>query len=190
MLAQRLRSGCDLDHRRLLKKDARVRLRSHLMGCSQEFLHEPYMKLTSGRSPRNLDRAAGGAGRGEINAPAAFLRDRRRLVDSRLRLDPVAGRISRLERTGEQMIGVAHRHTDAKKWHVLCTRPLIQEERDELDRFAGRAYSITSSASICIEIGTSIPSALAVFMLMTSSNLVGCMTGRSASFAPRRILST
>jgi len=46
---------------------------------------------------------------------------------------------------------------------------------------------MTSSASICIEIGTSIPSALAVFMLMTSSNLVGCMTGRSAGFSPLRI---
>jgi hypothetical protein len=46
--------------------------------------------------------------------------------------------------------------------------------------FAGAfTYSITSSASICIEIGTSIPSALAVFMLMTSSNLVGTCTGSS-----------
>jgi len=36
-----------------------------------------------------------------------------------------------------------------------------------------RTYSITSSASICIETGTSIPSALAVFKLMTSSNFVG-----------------
>ena len=50
-----------------------------------------------------------------------------------------------------------------------------------------RAYSITSSASICIETGTSIPSALAVFKLMTSSNFVGCRTGRSAGFLPIRI---
>jgi hypothetical protein len=50
-----------------------------------------------------------------------------------------------------------------------------------------RAYSITSSASICIETGTSIPSALAVFKLMTSSNFVGCSTGRSAGFLPIRI---
>ena len=35
-------------------------------------------------------------------------------------------------------------------------------------------------------VGTSRPSALAVFMLMTSSNLVGCSTGRSAGFAPLR----
>jgi hypothetical protein len=41
-------------------------------------------------------------------------------------------------------------------------------------------YSITSSASSCIEIGHSIPSVLAVFILMTNSNFVGCLTGRSA----------
>jgi hypothetical protein len=34
------------------------------------------------------------------------------------------------------------------------------------------------------------PSALAVLRLMTSSNFVGCSAGRSAGFAPLRILST
>ena len=34
------------------------------------------------------------------------------------------------------------------------------------------------------------PSALAVLRLMTNSNVVGCSTGRSAGFAPLRILST
>ena len=34
------------------------------------------------------------------------------------------------------------------------------------------------------------PSAFAVVRLMTKSNLVGCSTGKSAGFAPRRILST
>ena len=34
------------------------------------------------------------------------------------------------------------------------------------------------------------PSAFAVFRLITSSNFVGCSTGRSAGFAPLRILST
>jgi hypothetical protein len=48
-------------------------------------------------------------------------------------------------------------------------------------------YSMTSSASICIEIGTSIPRALAVFALITSSNLVDCCTGKSAGFAPLRM---
>ena len=35
-----------------------------------------------------------------------------------------------------------------------------------------------------------MPSAFAVFRLITSSNLVGCSTGRSAGFAPLKILST
>ena len=38
--------------------------------------------------------------------------------------------------------------------------------------------------------GRSRPSALAVLRLITRSNLVGCSTGRSAGFEPRRILST
>src|SRR6476659_4651394 len=45
-------------------------------------------------------------------------------------------------------------------------------------------HSITSSASNWIELGTSMPSALAVCMLITNSNLVDCNTGRSAGFAP------
>ena len=51
-------------------------------------------------------------------------------------------------------------------------------------------YSITSSARRSKEVGTARPSALAVFMLMTSSNLVGCSTGRSEGLVPLRILST
>ena len=50
-------------------------------------------------------------------------------------------------------------------------------------------YSITSSASCCIELGTVRPSALAALRLMTISNFVGCCTGRSAGFAPLSILS-
>ncbi len=51
-------------------------------------------------------------------------------------------------------------------------------------------HSITSSASNCIEFGTSIPRTFAVLRLMTKSNLVGCSTGSSPGFAPRKILST
>jgi hypothetical protein len=48
-------------------------------------------------------------------------------------------------------------------------------------------HSITSSASCWRCKGTSRPSALAVCRLMTNSNLIGCMTGRSAGFSPLRI---
>src|SRR5262249_34468701 len=51
-------------------------------------------------------------------------------------------------------------------------------------------YSITSSARASSVDGISRPRAFAVVMFMTRSNLVGCSTGRSAGFAPRRILST
>ena len=51
-------------------------------------------------------------------------------------------------------------------------------------------YSIISSARTSNEGGTVRPSAFAVFMLITSSNLVGCSTGSSAGLVPLRILST
>src|SRR5262249_54325510 len=56
------------------------------------------------------------------------------------------------------------------------------EQRDELPP----SHSISSSASNWIELGTSMPSALAVCMLITNSNFVDCRTGRSAGFAPLR----
>jgi len=49
-------------------------------------------------------------------------------------------------------------------------------------------YSMISSASAERFGGTSMPSALAVLRLMTSSNLVDCTTGKSPGFSPLRIL--
>src|SRR5262249_48695517 len=60
------------------------------------------------------------------------------------------------------------------------------EQRDEL----APLHSITSSARASSVGGTSKPSACAVIRLMTSSNFVGCSTGISPGFVPRRILST
>jgi hypothetical protein len=51
-------------------------------------------------------------------------------------------------------------------------------------------HSITSSARPSSDGGIVRPRALAVLRLMTSSNFVGCSTGRSAGLAPFRILST
>ena len=51
-------------------------------------------------------------------------------------------------------------------------------------------HSITSSARASSVDGTSRPSVLAVFKLMTSSYLVGACTGRSAGFSPLRMRST
>src|SRR5262245_33419100 len=60
------------------------------------------------------------------------------------------------------------------------------DERDEVAPF----HSITSSARSRIEVEISIPIALAVLRLTTSSNLVGCSIGRSVGFAPFAIRST
>jgi hypothetical protein len=49
---------------------------------------------------------------------------------------------------------------------------------------------MTSSARASTEGGIVRPSAFAVRRLMTSSNFVGCSTGRSAGLAPLRILAT
>jgi hypothetical protein len=51
-------------------------------------------------------------------------------------------------------------------------------------------YWITSSARRSNDGGIVSPRTFAVLRLMTSSNFVGCSTGRSPGFAPFRILST
>ena len=51
-------------------------------------------------------------------------------------------------------------------------------------------HSITWSARASSIGGTSMPSAFAVFRLMTNSYLVGACTGRSAGFSPLRMRST
>src|SRR5262249_8956221 len=51
-------------------------------------------------------------------------------------------------------------------------------------------HSITSSARASSVEGISRPRAFAVVRFMMKSNLVGCSTGRSPGFAPRKILST
>ena len=51
-------------------------------------------------------------------------------------------------------------------------------------------YSITLSARATNVGGTVMPIASAVLRLITSSNLVGCRTGRSAGLAPRKSLTS
>src|SRR6516164_7991240 len=56
------------------------------------------------------------------------------------------------------------------------------DERDEIAPF----HSITSSARVS-RVGAMLrPIAFAVLRLITNSNRVGCSTGRSVGFAPRR----
>jgi hypothetical protein len=84
-----------------------------------------------------------------------------------------------------------HRHENADLTDVLVLlrtrrerpRSRAAEQRDEL----AAVHSITSSAVASSVGGTVRPSARAVLRLITNSNLVDCMTGRSAGWAPLRI---
>src|SRR5262245_55742470 len=79
----------------------------------------------------------------------------------------------------------------------LATRP---RPLPDAEKFGGEVsfrslplwsvYSITSSARASSVDGTSRPMVLAVFVLITSSYLVGACTGRSAGFSPLRMRST
>src|SRR5215475_9990258 len=63
------------------------------------------------------------------------------------------------------------------------------EQRNEVATLHVCAHSITSSASESKLSEIVTLSSLAVFMLITSSNLTTCCTGKSAGFAPLRILA-
>jgi hypothetical protein len=64
------------------------------------------------------------------------------------------------------------------------TRRANERHQFSLDDLVG--YSITLSARTNNASGTVTPIALAVFRLITSSNLVGCSTGMSATLLPRK----
>src|SRR5262249_36111674 len=100
---------------------------------------------------------------------------------------------------------VSHRHTHDRSGSqpvrlsraiLFCFTPGIGRRRPRviLPGWAKsrnpRPYSINSSARASSDCGTVKPTALAVLRLITSLNLVGCWTGRSAGLAPFRILST
>src|SRR6516162_5200331 len=89
--------------------------------------------------------------------------------------------------------GEVHEYANAP--HALsllrarCERPRNRRAAEQRDERAP-PHSITSSARASSVGGTSRPSVLAVLRLITSSNLIGCSTGRSAGFAPLRMRST
>src|SRR5438874_13329280 len=90
-------------------------------------------------------------------------------------------------------LGKGHQNTDLSRARFLLRarreRPRdgrAAEQRDELAPF----HSMTSSAMASTPGAKVRPSAAAVFKLITSSNLVGCSTGKSAGLTPLNILST
>src|SRR5262249_33057386 len=93
---------------------------------------------------------------------------------------------------GHWCAGCITRPDEADEWDGLLRvhreRPCRRaaEQRDEL----AALHSITSSARNRNDSGIVKPIAFAVLRLITSSNFVGCSTGRSADFVPCRILCT
>src|SRR5262249_52539883 len=83
-----------------------------------------------------------------------------------------------------------HRHRRLLRARHKRPRDGRAEERDELAPLHRCNHSITSSAMASNLSGTLSPSALAVLRLSVRSNLVGCMTGRSAGLSPLRIRPT
>ena len=77
--------------------------------------------------------------------------------------------------------------SSGKTWDRVCSADFLlpDDGRAPLDR-----HWISSSARPSSDGGIVSPSALAVLRLITSSNFVGCSTGRSPGLAPWRILST
>src|SRR5262245_62554804 len=75
--------------------------------------------------------------------------------------------------------------------HLIRPGQYVRRNPPILDfRFSILDHRITRSALAKTFGGTVNPICFAVFRLITSSNFVGCSTGRSAGFAPFRILST
>src|SRR5262245_30654695 len=91
---------------------------------------------------------------------------------------------TRLRRAGIEK--AQHRH--CRLLRPCRDRPCRRRPAEQRDELAP-LHSITSSARARSVVGTSSPSALAVLRLITSSNLVGCWTGSSAGFSPRRMRS-
>ena len=93
----------------------------------------------------------------------------------------------RRERPGRSAVEKAdHRHCRLLRPRRERPSCCSAEQPDEV----AASHSITSSARASTVAGTSRPSALAVFRLITSSYLVGACTGRSAGFSPLRMRST
>jgi hypothetical protein len=101
--------------------------------------------------------------------------------------------LDKIEEAMRDMAVGAMRTTDPQQpvGHLQSRRIWLVGDRGEdsetREQCATVHHSINSACTRS-DCGIVRPSALAVLMLMTSSNFVGCRTGRSAGLAPLRIL--
>ena len=107
-----------------------------------------------------------------------------------------AARMARKQPSSEWSNGIERRCSGLTNLVRYATAQPCVQDRDSkslmrtLDsKPRANRYWITLSARTMTSGGNVMPSALAVFILMTSSNSVGCWTGKSSAFAPLRILA-
>jgi hypothetical protein len=158
---------------------ARPRWRSSARSCGRNG-GRGHCHRSRRQAPARVVRHARRARCAAHNSPASAgcCRDERRRGRRCRRRAPRCGRAGR--RTAQEADhrrrlllgakGARRRHPTAKQQHKLAA-----------------PHSMTSSARARIDCGITSPSAFAVLRLITSSNLVGCSTGRSAGLAPLRI---
>src|SRR5262249_12012757 len=88
-------------------------------------------------------------------------------------------------------LGPSHQHADVPHGSGLLRRrrggPRGRRAAEQTDELAAFDHSITSSAMTSSCGGTATPKALAVLVLITSSNLVARTIGRSRGFSPFRM---
>ena len=98
----------------------------------------------------------------------------------------LCGRRPHGRRTGQASRRGGNRPPASPLLRARRKRPRRRRAAEQHDEFAP-FHSITSSASASSVGGMSRPSVFAVLRLMTNSNLVDCITGRSAGFSPLRM---
>ena len=123
-------------------------------------------------APTGVDPHVGGIG------PAQLLQTLPESSDAGLPFRIVSG-------CGQEHADPAHRRGLLRK---TGQRPNGRPKAGDCEKVAA-PHSMTSSARPRIDCGTAMPSAFAVFKLMTSSYLVGAWTGISAGFSPLSIRS-
>src|SRR5262249_13472167 len=81
-------------------------------------------------------------------------------------------------------------HPRTRRRMALCANFCREHVQQKARKKWPRTYSISSSARASKAGGMMTPSAFAVLRLMTRKKRIGCSTGKSAGFAPLKILST
>ena len=94
-----------------------------------------------------------------------------------------AGQVEDLLHAEDHLQSRGHEEEDGGVEHTA------HQDVHEVRGHSRGVYSMTRSARLRSDGGSVRPRALAVFRLITSSNLVGCSTGRSPGLAPLKIRS-